>query len=392
MAEYTFADALLVVQNWSWAIGSLIGDFWAFNADRHYSFFGRKTDIHPDRWPKFVPKKAPPVPDRETAIKKILDRAWKVSEPAAGIGRGLAGRDTNPRWRVHKQVWIGARVHLGPGIADQRNAGNVPFPGIRHRMSDQQASRFFGHQYRPVRPTQGLMAVPMANTSIAADWDLFRDIQRTNAVTFRGDKRTPNEIINVAEGMKPPFTRGNDLDYLKNTIYVEFAEYMRRRHGEQISWDDKTFARAVTKQTAAMTPQDRETLYAYTLWKRMVEKERAHLGRHVDNPAMKEFISTSKSLDKAMVFAVDGNTPGWVYVVIVHAGYVVPHHSQNWGTQEGEIAQFGQIPADRIVGFAHITPNKPYMPDSPIFLRTSFKRKEPEACDAMFEALSGKTP
>jgi hypothetical protein len=68
----------------------------------------------------------------------------------------------------------------------------------------------------------------------------------------------------------------------------------------------------------------------------------------------------------------------------------VPDGQSFWGAEEAEIAQWGPIPAERIVGFVHVQADK--IPDGPIFIRRSFRAAEPEAFEHMFKVMSGWIP
>jgi hypothetical protein len=80
---------------------------------------------------------------------------------------------------------------------------------------------------------------------------------------------------------------------------------------------------------------------------------------------------------------------------VVHGGFVVPGGDKfNWGSVEAEIAQWGPIKAEQIVGFVHVTPNAQQVgiPDGPIFIRRSFRTTEPEAFEYMFKVMCGAVP
>jgi hypothetical protein len=77
-------------------------------------------------------------------------------------------------------------------------------------------------------------------------------------------------------------------------------------------------------------------------------------------------------------------------LTVIHGGFVVPWgHQNHWGSEEAEIAQWGPVPAEQIVGFVHLDR---YQPDSPIFIRRSFRKNEPQAFEYMFNVMSGMTP
>jgi len=349
-------------------LGWLLTEFEPFQPNPQYSWKTRRP-ARRDQWPTVVPVHGPAVVNTlEDIMYKMMDISWRFSEPEAGVLRGMAGgHNYNP-------MVIGT-----------------------HGMPQSLAKVFVPPQgYHPqVRPTGTNLPVMMTDKSaIARDWHLHEGLERTNAVTFRADKRPPYKILVEAPpppwqpGFNPPISRALSKEpyYLANGIYSAFKGYMKRRYQRDIG-DSATFVAAVNKEL--VTPQAKELLYEYLVWLSITKKESAHLGRMVENEALKEWISTARCLDASLVFANMGGTPGWMYVVIVHSGYVVPFAAREeleWGTAETEIAQFGSIPADRIVGFARFSYTGP---DTPIFIRKSFRKDEPKACDRIFDALSG---
>jgi len=114
---------------------------------------------------------------------------------------------------------------------------------------------------------------------------------------------------------------------------------------------------------------------------------------------LKGYISTAKSIDTSLSFATRsgdnfGVRAGWLYLTVVHAGFMVPDGAQyHWGSEEAEIAQWGPIPAAQIVGFVRVEPilGVTGKPDGPIYIRRSFRTSEPAAFEQMFKVMSGKT-
>jgi hypothetical protein len=237
--------------------------------------------------------------------------------------------------------------------------------------------------YKPQhRPTDSVMQTVMPNnSSIATDWALHGEMERVNAVTFRADKRSPYDVIVKARGFNPPNTR-TDRHYITNNIVGGFKSYLFRRYKREVSSED--ILRAIDREITSTA--DRDLLNEYMVWFSFVSKESAHLARMVDYEFEKGWTSTSKSLTRSMTFVSFGGTPGWMYVTVVHGGFVVPYGRDVWESLEAEIAQFGPVRSDRIVGFVHFDPHKP---DSPIFMRKSFRKEEPKAFQAMYQALSG---
>ena len=60
-----------------------------------------------------------------------------------------------------------------------------------------------------------------------------------------------------------------------------------------------------------------------------------------------------------------------------------------WGSEEGAVAQWGPVPAERIAGFRQLDPSGP---EGPIFFRRSFRAQEPAAFDYLYNVMSGMTP
>jgi hypothetical protein len=363
-------------------LGWLLTEFEPFQLNPNYSWVGRTKliggNVNRDKWPTVVPVHGPRVPHKgevEYAIEKMIKISWEFAEPAAGVLRGQAGgHNYNP-------AVVGTR-----GMPQSLATVFVPPVG-----------------YQPqVRPTVRVLEVNMPDHSaIAQDWDFHLNLERTNAVAFRADKRPPYDILVKkppppwSPGFNPPITRqmSKEPNYLKNTIYSAFRSYLKRRYDRDIGVDNLTFVAALNKEL--VTPETQELVYEYLVWLSITKKESAHMGRRVEYEGLKEWISTSRCLDASLAFALMGSppTPGWMYIVIVWGGYVVPFRlteDEVWGTHEAEIAQFGSIPAERIVGFCHFDDYA--APDTSIFIRKSFRKDEPAACDAMFDALSGKTP
>ena len=301
------------------AIGSLASDFEAFKLHPKYTW-KRPTRVTPskDAWKIIVPKSAPRIGELPQIIQNVIKMTWKFAEPSIGAQRG--------------DIMIGTRVPFGRGIPN----------GVQNQT------------YHPqVRPSQQNLPTGTPNdAAIAADWKVFQQIKRTNAVTFRGDSRSPRQVINEMGGFTPPNSR-SDRYYLENNLYNEFSKYLERRYNRNLSKND--FLRAV--DAAAPTAEDKKLLVDYMMWRKIMEKEAVHLGRMVENECQKGYISTSRSIDSSVNFATRHlKVEGWLYVTIVHSGFIVPWGSSaHWGSEEAEIAQWGPIPASRIVGFIGIT-------------------------------------
>jgi hypothetical protein len=333
------------------ALGWLQTEFEAFEPNPKYSFAQgqRRPPCHSIDWGWVSPKHAPPVGELPLVIRKMIKSTWKATEPKAGATRG--------------------NVMMGT-----------------HGMPQSLANVVYGGQtYHPqVRPSLGIEVKMMNDDAIATDWKLTERIPRDNACTFRGDSRTPYQIICQANGFHPPDTR-TDRYYLENAIYNGFSDYFKRRYNREITQAD--FLQAI--DTTMPSPTDKNMFIDYMMWRSLMEKEASHLGRMTVNECLKGYVSTSISIDTASFFAGDG----WIYIVVVHGGFVVPYGSTKvWETPEAEIAQWGPIPSERIVGFRKFDYGQPSQPKGPVFIRRSFRKKEQSCFEHVFNIMSGAVP
>ena len=335
-------------------IGSISSDFEGFKPNPKYGW-GRGKRLLPkghtkDVWKIVVPKTAPPIGRLPQIIENMLKMTWKFSEPSAGAQRGNAMAGT----------------HRGNVAASVQTQTYHP-------------------QVRPVKPA--IYSTFPNSSAIASDWKLFEQIERTNAVTFRGDSRPPQDVINTFGGFNPPITR-TDRYYLENDIFDKFSDYLNRRFNRPLSKAD--FLRAV--DSSLPNEADKKILIDYMMWRNITEREQMHLGRMVEQECLKGYISTSRAIESSIQFGTRHNKQaGWVYLNVVHAGFIVPWGSTSlWGSEEAEIAQWGPIPSERIVGFARFSAGG--LLDSDIYIRRSFRKREPEAFEKTFNIFSGKTP
>jgi len=318
-------------------------------------------------WPIIEPKKGPPIPPLPPIIQKLMKFCWKCSEPSDNA-------------RVNTGVLIGTR---GSAMQNSETKKWAYTPKYK-QLSEEIVSSTYHPQQRPT-PTNLTTTFPN-DSKIASDWKVFDQIKRTNAVTFRGDSRDPNEILRAMKGFGPPNSR-TDSHYIEWNIFDAFSDYLSRRYGRKLTIDRKKFTELVL---AAVPARDEQSLLIdYMMWRKITDKEAIHLGRMVENECLKGYISTSRAIDTSLDFATaGGQRPGWLYVTLVHGGFVVPSGAHlNWGSQEGEIAQWGRIPAARIVGFRHVQQSGRL--DGPIFLRSSFLDSEDEAATKIACIMSG---
>lgn len=327
------------------AVGSLLTDFQPLEPARYN--FGHPPRPARDAWEVVVPKHGPVIGDLPLLIKSLIKATWKFAEPAWDnirghlpnhVGHGIA-IGTHHELRVNRGVFIGTR---GSALSVE-----VPKPvGIT-----------YARQVRPTVPKDangnlhGVESTFPTDTAIASDWKLFEAIPRTNAVTFRGDSRSPNDVIAKARGFYPPNSR-TDRYYLENNIYAAFKDYLKRRYDRDLTQAE--FLDAVDRALPAK--EYKSLIVDYLMWRKITEKEAVHLGRMVETECLKGYISTAKSIDTSLFFATGyGSRPGWLYLTVVQEGFMVPAGAENyWGSEEAEIAQWGPVPAERIVGFVHV--------------------------------------
>lgn len=331
--------------------------FESFAQNPAYDWTKRAAVRDMSDWPLIEPRSAPKVGKKlPLLIERMIESTWQFAEPADMKARGSS-------------LVIG-----------QRGQSKVEL----------QQRRTYREQVRPTRDGEiggpGLTVKTPSKTAIASDWKVFEQLDRKNAVTFRGDTRKPWDVIFKGDGFHPPNSR-TDEAYIDN-IYAEFESYLQRRYGRRLT--KEAFMKAFNKEAAM--PQEQRTLTDYLMWRKIVEREAVHLGRMVENECLKGYISTSRSIDRACYFGTNyWKKPGWLYITVVHDGFVVPNGlSETWGTTEGEVAQWGPIPAKRIVGFMRLESGG--QPTGPIYARRRFRSDEPKAFAAVFDIMSGKGP
>jgi hypothetical protein len=363
-------------------VGGLLTEFDAFQPDPRYSFNRINTRGHAGyTWGIIEPRNAPAIGDLPQLIQNLINATWEYAEPSPDNTKGMV-----PRQRP-QGIQIGARQQVAHGITigTRRELKDMITIGKRDTALPNTVGAQFTAQ---VRPTHSEIETTFPNkTAIASDWKLFKDIERTNSITFRGDSRNPLAVIGAAGGFYPPNSR-KDQFYLENNVYKEFKWYLNERYKRELTQEDFI---AATKKVG-ITMEQRSRIVDYMMWRKMTEKEAVHLGRMVENECLKGYMSTARSIDVSLFFATGYHAkPGWLYLTVVHGGFVVPFGQQHyWGSEEAEIAQWGPIPQERIVGFVHVEPHG--IPDGPIFMRRSFRTGEPQAFEQTFKIMSGMLP
>jgi hypothetical protein len=228
---------------------------------------------------------------------------------------------------------------------------------------------------------------------VVKDWHLAKDLERINAYTFRGDSREPH-LVMKAGGFNPPSSRTDDR-YLENNIYPCFMGYMSRRFGmpPDALMDKRNFMNMV--KGAILSEYDRNWWVEYTMWRSLEDQEKFHPGRMVAEELLKGYISTTRDVCVAKGFALrSGQDNGWVYVVLVEGGIVVPDTGKHVWTMlygEQEIAYPGSLPWARIYGMRQVEKaTSKFVPSQPLLLRKGFQEKDPEAFRECYAVLSGK--
>jgi hypothetical protein len=303
-----------------------------------------------------------PFVDLPAKLLELIKHCWKSSSVSAGAGR------------TRLQIGTGRRVNHMPNKLNRVARSWKPDDVF-------EASRLRAAAAPYVKQQVG----PLAWPDIASDWKLTEQVERVSAYTFRGDKRDP-QAIEAVGGFHPPVTR-NDRYYVDNVICPKFQEYMKRRFNREVSGEQ--FQRVYGKVVGL--PDDRAVLRHYLVWRDLVETESHHLGRMLGDETLKNYISTSKVLNSARIFAIKSSTEGWVYVTRVRGGFHITK-KKGWPgvyTYEQEIAFPGSLLWEDVFGFRKAHPSR-QMYTGPIYLRKGFEASNPTAFREVFELLSGK--
>lgn len=246
-------------------------------------------------------------------------------------------------------------------------------------------------------PMQKDPARPLMPGGHATDWDKIPGLERVNAYSFRGEKRSPR-LIQAAGGFKPPSTR-TDEAYIK-VIAGKFVQYMKSRYSQTVNESD------AIQYIKGKGPAGR-IFTEYQMWRAIMKGEELHIGRMVESEFMKGYISTSR--DVLMAFDYSKQTSAdqvdaahyAVYAVHSEGGFLLPHISQHvHGTKafEAEIAHPGAIPWTKVVAFRQYIRRDPGFKDmrtfqnsNYIFMRKEYMKSDPEGMQQVMWSL-GKLP
>lgn len=298
-----------------------------------------------------------------------------------------------PRMLLHmiKHCWEKASVSAGA------TRGPVQVGGARQTALDKMAKSFDPREImkqaslkldaaRPVAPAVApfnMGSLPHLQ-GVANDWKTMEQLDRVNAYTFRGDRRTP-AVIKADGGFNPPNTR-TDKHYVDTVIYGTFNVYMKKRFN--ITVPKATFDQAYNQQAA--TTEERKVLSSFFAWRTLVDNEAYHAGRMLAAEHMKGYISTSRAVPIAKNFAGFG---GWVFVTRVRGGFLIPDKGKTEWTKifgEQEVALPSALAWSDIFGFRMIAAKQKIFA-GPVYLRTGFSALNGTAFHKCFDLLSGKT-
>jgi hypothetical protein len=321
-------------------IGPIAIEFEAFKPNPAFADTSNPGPHHV--YPPILPRAGTSPPPIDPILKSFLDSMWQRAEPATGATRGVN--------------LIGTRSGQ---VTPQRDAY--------------------------AKQTRGAMVRDFSNTN---------NLKRTDAITFRGDSRGPQEILvgnGKSGGFNPPNTRTDD-GYLYGSIFSGFQSYMKSRFKTDITMAD--FVSAVNG--SAPSPAAKHVLADYLMWRMVMESEALHIGTMVQSEFLKAYVSTSSSLLVSKVFAgmhASGSRTGWLYICRVRGGFVIPAAGTLWGKGEQEIAQLGPISPRDIIGFAKVAAGvSPWASDGPIYVRRDFRKGAPDSFSRMYNMLSGWVP
>ena len=324
-------------------------------------------------------------------FEDIAKRCWKAAKPSLALA-AEKGKVKQP-----PSILAATRV-------PQKPVYPAPLPGLPKPAYP--APQPPGHMVqvplgrdplsRPAPPPQALggphhLVNPLGSfgedflNGLAKDWQRVKDLERINAYTFRGDKREPVELMK-AGGFKPPASRTDDR-YLESLCQL-FKSWVKSSLNVDVNWiDPRNFAQAL--RTTIPNDSDRIWWGEFLFWKAIVKGEKLHAGRMVANQPEKGYISTSRNVEVAKVFSGGG----WVYVVLVEGGMVIPEGPDPWNTHPGEqeISYPVPIPWEKIYGFRKMNLSK-FATGEPLYLRKGFQEKESKAFKECYAALSGKPP
>jgi hypothetical protein len=299
----------------------------------------------------YVPSKSPlPLAPLEPALQALLDHAWQSSTPDKAAPRGAIPLASS-RTATASAISASHRTY-------------TPVPVTRSAAFDAQKN-----------------LAPHLKTAFAQDWSLQKTIPRVRAFAFRGDTRAPR-AIKQAHGFLPPISR-TDAHYLKSAIYPQFSKWLKDKTGAEITWDH--FESCINRKIPV--GDVRKDFIHYGIWRALVEREQFQLGRMLAEEALKGFISTTRATTVAKGYAKEN---GWVYVVLVDGGYLVPDKGAHPWTSifgEQEIAVPGAVPWDKVQGFRQVGESRKFT--GPVYLRNDFDASESDAAAQCHRLLSG---
>ena len=134
----------------------------------------------------------------------------------------------------------------------------------------------------------------------------------------------------------------------------------------------------------------KRVMMSFSIWRALADSEALHAGRMVASEALKGHISTTRAVSVAKHFAKAG---GWVYMVLVQGGFLLPAKGKHVWTQifgEQEIAMPVLIPWSNVFAFRQVQPQGMNKFAGPLYYRRGFDKQNPDVFKASYDLLSGK--
>lgn len=229
---------------------------------------------------------------------------------------------------------------------------------------------------------------------IATDWTEHLRIPIVAGYTFRGVKVDPEHVAN--DGGFKSYSMRNDDAYIQGAVYNQFQSYLKRRFNMDMPIGAGEFLAMVKSDLASRTGVAKELFYLYSAWRAIAKTEELHIGRMVAEPAIKGYISTSKSIRIAKAFSIfrDSVKPGWVYCVRVSGFEIPPQFTHVWTSffDEAEIAVPLVIPWQDVIAARRVLADGRFDPACGIVIRDDFLQSGSSAINRIIHAFSGLEP
>lgn len=144
----------------------------------------------------------------------------------------------------------------------------------------------------------------------------------------------------------------------------------------------------------------------YEIWRAILDAEKFHIGRMVDDEFLRGYISTSRDVKVARTFLSNAShgggksNDGAVYALHSEGGFLLPPRAQHvHGTKgtEAEIAHPGPLPWTKVMAFRCFNPtdfNDPrtFIRSQHLFVRKGFRQADPKGFAEIVAALGALSP